>query len=62
MLRSILTYLKTTIQLQEHDRLLLAISGGVDSMVMLELFSQLPYYFEVAHVNFLLRGKDSDAD
>lgn len=31
-------------------------------MVLLELFSQLPYYFEVAHVNFSLRGKDSDAD
>ncbi|KPM49303.1 tRNA lysidine(34) synthetase TilS [Jiulongibacter sediminis] len=62
MLRSFLTYLKSTIKLQEQNRLLLAISGGVDSMVMLDLFSQLPYYFEVAHVNFSLRGKDSDAD
>lgn len=43
-------------------RVLLAISGGVDSMVLWELFqnSEIPY--EVAHVNFSLRGKESDGD
>ncbi len=46
----------------ESDRLLLAVSGGIDSMVMLHLFQQLPYSFEVAHMNFGLRNEESDAD
>lgn len=41
---------------------LLAVSGGADSMVLLKLFSELGLKFEVAHVNYGLRGKDSDAD
>ncbi len=41
---------------------LLAVSGGADSMVLLHLFSQSELHFEVAHVNYKLRGKDSDAD
>ena len=41
---------------------LLAVSGGVDSMVMLQLFMQSNLQFSVAHCNFSLRGKESDAD
>ena len=41
---------------------LLAVSGGADSMVLLHLFSQSGLHFEVAHVNYKLRGKDSEAD
>ena len=44
------------------DKLVLAVSGGVDSMVMLELFSQTEYEFVVAHCNFKLRGEESDFD
>jgi tRNA(Ile)-lysidine synthase len=44
------------------DKLLLAISGGVDSMVMLHVFQQLNYSIHVAHCNFKLRGKDADGD
>jgi tRNA(Ile)-lysidine synthase len=45
-------------------RLLLAVSGGVDSMVMADLFVHaLPIdRFAIAHCNFHLRGADSDAD
>lgn len=44
--------------------LLLAVSGGVDSMVMATLFlnSSLRPKFAVAHCNFSLRGDESDAD
>ena len=46
--------------------LLLAVSGGVDSMVMADLFLHAgdPAFrdFAVAHCNFRLRGADSDAD
>ena len=41
---------------------LLAVSGGVDSMVLLHLFKHTSLTFSVAHCNFLLRGNDSDND
>lgn len=44
------------------DRLLLAVSGGVDSMVMLALCVESGYRIGVAHCNFLLRGSESDED
>lgn len=45
-------------------RVLLAVSGGVDSMTMADLFqhSALRLPLAVAHVNFQLRGADSDSD
>ncbi|GAB4032679.1 tRNA lysidine(34) synthetase TilS [Spirosoma gilvum] len=44
------------------DRVLLAVSGGLDSMVMAELFHRIHQPFAIAHVNFGLRGEESDAD
>lgn len=41
---------------------LLAISGGTDSVVMCDLFHRAGYPFAMAHCNFQLRGKESDAD
>lgn len=43
---------------------LLGVSGGVDSMTLVTLFenSSLKPHFEVAHVNFSLRGDESDGD
>lgn len=48
----------------EGSRYLLGVSGGIDSMCMAELFlrSDLHPQFAVAHVNFSLRGKESDGD
>ena len=45
-----------------EDRILLAVSGGIDSVVMCELFHRAGYGFGIAHCNFNLRGKESDAD
>ena len=45
-----------------EDKILLTVSGGVDSMVMLSIFVRLGYNVEVAHCNFGLRGKESDED
>lgn len=45
-----------------EDKILLAVSGGVDSMVMLSIFVRLGYNIGVAHCNFHLRGKESDDD
>jgi tRNA(Ile)-lysidine synthase len=44
------------------QKLLLAMSGGLDSMVLLHLLSQCKLDFGVAHCNFGLRADDSDAD
>ena len=45
-------------------RFLLAVSGGMDSMCMLDLFSQVVPVgeFAIAHCNFSLRGAESDGD
>lgn len=45
-----------------EDKILLTVSGGVDSMVMLSLFVQAGYNIGVAHCNFQLRGQESDED
>ena len=42
--------------------LLLATSGGLDSMVMLNLFHKLPFEIAIAHCNFQLRGLESFDD
>ncbi|WP_445723121.1 tRNA lysidine(34) synthetase TilS [Flavobacterium sp.] len=42
--------------------MLLAVSGGVDSMVLLDLFYKLRFDICVVHCNFQLRGKESDGD
>ncbi|NID09125.1 tRNA lysidine(34) synthetase TilS [Fibrivirga algicola] len=44
------------------DRVLVAVSGGLDSMVLAHLLQQGGFSFGVAHVNFGLRKADSDTD
>ncbi len=48
--------------LKNGDRVLLAVSGGMDSMAMAELFRQSEFQYAIAHCNFQLRGKAADDD
>ena len=46
----------------EEDKIILAISGGADSIFLMHIFLELGVKFELAHCNFKLREKESDDD
>ena len=62
MLSSFENHLNHNFPFLREKRLLLAVSGGVDSMVLVYLCHQLQLSFAVAHCNFQLRGDESDED
>lgn len=62
MLQAFKAYIKFSGLFDQSDRILLAVSGGVDSIVMVQLFKEAGYNFGIAHVNFGLRGVESDGD
>ena len=45
-----------------NQKVLLAISGGIDSMVLLHLFEKSGFEYGIVHCNFQLRGNESDGD
>lgn len=47
---------------EKGEQILLAVSGGVDSIVMAELFRSAEIPLAIAHCNFGLRGTESDLD
>ena len=55
-------YIKHHHLFSKGDKLILAISGGLDSVALAYLLKQLEYDFTMAHCNFGLRNKESDAD
>ena len=57
-----LAYIKEHKLFTNKQNLLLAVSGGLDSMVLLDLCLKTGFQISVAHCNFNLRGTESDGD
>lgn len=62
MLERFLNIVKENQLFEPNQKVLLAISGGIDSMVLLHLFEKSGFEFGIVHCNFQLRGKESDGD
>jgi tRNA(Ile)-lysidine synthetase-like protein len=62
MLHKFKKHLPQNFQLLSGKKILLATSGGKDSMVMVHLFQHLDYEIGIAHCNFQLRGIESFDD
>ena len=62
MLAKLKAHIESNHLFNTRDRLLLGVSAGVDSMVLAHLLKELPFDFFLAHMNFGLRGQESDLD
>lgn len=62
MKEQFLTFIKEQNLVTPEDKILLTVSGGIDSMTMLHLFKSCGFNVSIAHCNFTLRGAESDGD
>ena len=59
---SFIDYIKKNALFTQKDKMLLAVSGGKDSILMAQLFKLAGFKFSIAHCNFNLRGDESQRD
>lgn len=62
MINAFQNHISQQLPFLQTKKLIVAVSGGIDSMVLLELCQQLDWSIAVAHCNFSLRGLESDED
>jgi tRNA(Ile)-lysidine synthase len=62
MLKAFKDFINNNDLFEGDDRIMLAVSGGLDSMVMAALFRETTHKIAVAHCNFQLRQAESDED
>lgn len=61
-LTQFIAYIKKNALFEPEDKILLAVSGGKDSVLMAQLFKLAGFHFSIAHCNFNLRGDESRRD
>ena len=62
MLRRVQKYIRDKKLLKQGDRVLVCVSGGADSIALLDVLQRAGYDCVVAHCNFHLRGDESNRD
>lgn len=62
MLKTFEEHIGNNLTFLKESKLLIAISGGIDSVVLVHLCHQLNLNISLAHCNFNLRGSESDGD
>ncbi|MGM0647645.1 MAG: tRNA lysidine(34) synthetase TilS [Bacteroidota bacterium] len=62
MQKDFLHYIANEKLIKENQKVLLGLSGGIDSMVMASIFESTGIPHVYAHCNFMLRGKESEQD
>lgn len=62
MLRRVMKYIRDKELLKKGARVLVCVSGGADSVALLDVLRRGGYECVVAHCNFHLRGEESDRD
>lgn len=62
MLELFNTYISKHQLIEPSEKILVGVSGGIDSIVLSHILKKLGYNFSIAHCNFQLRGKEADKD
>lgn len=62
MLQEFKNHIASHLPFLSENRLLIACSGGLDSVVLTRLCHLMKFEFGIAHCNFKLRGEESDQD
>lgn len=62
LLQNFLTNINKNLLFDKEDFLLVAVSGGIDSVVLTHLLHEAKFRFAIVHANFSLREKDADED
>ncbi|MDP4276748.1 MAG: tRNA lysidine(34) synthetase TilS [Bacteroidota bacterium] len=62
MQRTVKKYIESLNLLPEGAKVVVALSGGADSVALMDILNRLDYACIGAHVNFHLRGEESDRD
>jgi tRNA(Ile)-lysidine synthase len=62
MLEKFKTFIQTSCLTNKDQRIIIGVSGGADSMSLLNLLYDSGFKIAVAHCNFMLRGAESDED
>ncbi|PSR56676.1 tRNA lysidine(34) synthetase TilS [Adhaeribacter arboris] len=62
MVQKVLAFVQQHQLFASNQKIIAAVSGGIDSVVLCDILSELKVNFAIAHCNFGLRAEESDAD